>query len=58
MKEGHWVTAEKLLQHHAPLDQTDGSQKTPLMIAAQEGHVGLLELLLDKGILLLEFVLT
>lgn len=50
VKEGHWATAEKLLQHHAPLDQTDGSHKTPLMIAAQEGHVGLLELLLDKGI--------
>ncbi|XP_026676237.1 protein TANC1 [Diaphorina citri] len=49
VKEGHWATAEKLLQHHAPLDQTDGSHKTPLMIAAQEGHVGLLELLLDKG---------
>ncbi|XP_008467565.1 potassium channel KOR2-like [Diaphorina citri] len=27
VKEGHWATAEKLLQHHAPLDQTDGSHK-------------------------------
>lgn len=49
MKEGHWAASEWLLQHHAPLEQTDASGRTALMLASAEGHVGLIELLLDKG---------
>lgn len=49
VKEGHWAIAEKLLQHQAPIEQTDGGGKTPLIYAAAEGYVGLIELLLDKG---------
>ncbi|CAH1389527.1 unnamed protein product [Nezara viridula] len=49
VKEGHWGTAERLLQLQAPLEQTDLQGKTALMIAATEGHVALIDLLLDKG---------
>lgn len=49
VKEGHWAASEWLLQHHAPLEQTDASGRTALMLASAEGHVGLIELLLDKG---------
>ncbi|XP_066906221.1 protein TANC2 isoform X5 [Halyomorpha halys] len=49
VKEGHWGTAERLLQLQAPLEQADPQGKTALMIAATEGHVALIDLLLDKG---------
>ena len=49
VKEGHWAVTERLLQHHAPLEQCDPVGRSPLMLAAAEGHVGLIELLLDKG---------
>ena len=43
------MASEWLLQYQAPLEQTDSSGRTALMLAAAEGHVGLIELLLDKG---------
>lgn len=49
VKEGHWVAAEKLIQHQARLEQTDSAGRTPLMVAAAEGHIALTELLIDKG---------
>lgn len=49
VKEGHWAVSERLLQSHAPLEQCDPVGRSALMLAASEGHVGLIELLLDKG---------
>ncbi|KAL0115997.1 hypothetical protein PUN28_011102 [Cardiocondyla obscurior] len=61
-KEGHWGTAERLLQGDlsmstntisdetvALLEQCDSAGRTALMLAASEGHINLLELFLDKG---------
>lgn len=58
VKEGHWAASEWLLQHQAPLEQSDSSGRTALMLAAAEGHVGLIELLLDKGMLLFLFYIA
>lgn len=49
VREGHWAVAERLIQNHAGLEQTDNVGRTALMLAAMEGHVGLVDLLLDKG---------
>lgn len=50
VREGHWAVAERLLQERAPLEQAEGgSGRTPLAIAAAEGHVALVDLLLDRG---------
>ena len=49
VKEGHWATTERLIQHQATVNQTDGAARTPLIMAASEGHVAIIELLLDKG---------
>ncbi|KYN40810.1 Protein TANC2 [Trachymyrmex septentrionalis] len=64
-KEGHWGTAERLLQGNLSssmdtvsdetislLEQRDVAGRTALMLAACEGHINLLELFLDKGSIL------
>ncbi|XP_051163378.1 protein TANC2 isoform X2 [Leptopilina boulardi] len=61
-KEGHWGTAERILQATLTassdqvvdeciplLAQKDGAGRNCLMIAAGEGHTNLIELFLDKG---------
>lgn len=49
VQEGHWDTAKFLLEQQAAIEQTDNVGRTPLMIASAEGHVAIVELLLDKG---------
>ncbi|XP_018398120.1 PREDICTED: protein TANC2 [Cyphomyrmex costatus] len=64
-REGHWGTAERLLQGNLSssmdtvsdetislLEQRDLAGRTALMLAACEGHINLLELFLDKGAIL------
>ncbi|XP_053975452.1 protein TANC2 isoform X2 [Hylaeus volcanicus] len=64
-REGHWGTAERLLQGTLSsstdtilddavllLDQRDPAGRTALMLAASEGHTNLIELFLDKGSIL------
>ncbi len=49
VKEGHWAATERLIQYKATVNQCDNRNRTPLIIAASEGHVAIIELLLDKG---------
>ncbi|XP_020294791.1 protein TANC2 isoform X2 [Pseudomyrmex gracilis] len=64
-REGHWGTAERLLQGDLSsstdtisneaallLEQHDYAGRTALMLAASEGHGNLVELFLDKGSIL------
>ncbi|KOC62652.1 Protein TANC2 [Habropoda laboriosa] len=61
-REGHWGTAERLLQGTLSsstdtilddtvslLDHRDPGGRSALMLAASEGHTSLIELFLDKG---------
>ncbi|XP_015109906.1 protein TANC2 isoform X2 [Diachasma alloeum] len=65
-REGHWGTAERLLQFDSSssrgsaegdvpgllLEQRDNMGRTALMIAASEGHTNLIDLFLEKGAVL------
>lgn len=44
-----------LLEGGAPLEQTDKHGRSALMIAAEEGQVGVMELMLPKGTPALQF---
>ncbi|XP_063983785.1 protein TANC2 isoform X2 [Diachasmimorpha longicaudata] len=65
-REGHWGTAERLLQFDSSssrgsvdgdvpgllLEQKDNMGRTALMMAASEGHTNLIDLFLEKGAVL------
>ncbi|KAK0168005.1 hypothetical protein PV327_001848 [Microctonus hyperodae] len=62
-REGHWGTAERLVQSSSTLsstdvildqvqillEQRDSMGRTPLMMAACEGHTNLIDMFLEKG---------
>lgn len=39
-RQGHWGVADTLLKEGADPNQLDGGHRSPLMIAALEGHLG------------------
>lgn len=49
VKAGYWDIAVILLRHGADIETTDSHGRSALMIAAAEGHVGLVEMLLTNS---------
>lgn len=45
---GHIEVCEALLEAGAKVDEADNDGKGPLLLAAQEGHTRLVELLIDQ----------
>ena len=52
------ILSKVLLKEGAGLEQTDRLGRTPLIVAAAEGHTGVLELLLQVGRLGRNIILT
>ena len=47
--KGEWATADLLLNLNAQIEESDPRGITPLIMAAKQGHLGLLEVLLNRG---------
>ena len=49
VKNGMWSCVEYLLDHQASIEHCDKQGRTCLIIAATEGHLAVLDSLLEKG---------
>jgi ankyrin repeat protein len=55
VKNGMWSCVEYLLDHHASIEHCDTQKRTCLIIAASEGHLAVIDSLLEKGLFSIEF---
>jgi ankyrin repeat protein len=49
VKNGMWSCVEYLLDHQASIEHCDKQKRTCLIIAATEGHLAVIDSLLEKG---------